>query len=53
MKTKLLALAVACATASFAANAAVSDTWSAGASAGYVMVGITTRTFLLRRKATA
>ena len=36
MKTKLLALAVACATASFAANAAVSDTWSAGASAGYV-----------------
>lgn len=36
MKTKLLALAVACATASFAANAAVSDTWSAGAAAGYV-----------------
>jgi len=36
MKTKLLALAVACATASFAANAAVSDTWSTGAAAGYV-----------------
>ncbi len=36
MKTKLLALAVACATASFAANAAVSDTWSVGADAGYV-----------------
>ncbi len=36
MKTKLLALAVACATASFAANAAVSDTWSLGAGAGYV-----------------
>ena len=35
MKTKLLALAVACATASFAANAAVSDTWSAGAAAGF------------------
>ena len=36
MKTKLLALAVACATASFAANAAVSDTFSVGGAAGYV-----------------
>lgn len=36
MKTKLLALAVACATASFAANAAVNDTFSVGGAAGYV-----------------
>ncbi len=35
MKTKLLALAVSAAVVSFSANAAVEDTWSLGASAGW------------------
>jgi OmpA-OmpF porin, OOP family len=35
MKTKLLALAVACAAVSFSANAAVDGTWSVGAAAGW------------------